>query len=78
MHFSLILCLHILLLPLVASRAAPDARGLRAGSGSFLRFRRRLRDGQSRFPLLTLHLSGPTERPESYVPPHRDQAGEGT
>lgn len=63
---------------LVASGAAADARGLRTGSGSLLRFGRGLRDGQPRLPVLSLHAGGEAQRPESYVPAHRQQAGEGT
>lgn len=63
---------------LVASGAAADARGLRTGSGSLLRFGRGLRDGQPWLPVLSLHAGGEAQRPESYLPAHRHQAGEGT
>lgn len=57
-----------------ASGSAADERSFGAGGGSLLWFGRGLRGRRSRFPVLSLHLGGPTKGPESDVPAHRHQA----
>lgn len=69
----LVLICHVI----ASSGAAADEGGVRAGSRSLLRLRRGLRGRRPGLPLLSLHLSGPTQRPEPDLPAHWHQAGEG-